>query len=255
MNLIFRKIIAFLRRDMILQYSYRFAFFLNLGVIVFGVAAYYFLSILFDSAQIPQFREYGSGYFSFVLIGISCFNYMNVALSTFSNSIRQAQVNGTLEAMILTRTNLTSIVIFSSLWAFLYTLIQMVLYILIGWGCFDFDISRLNLSASCVMLMVIALSFSPLGILSASFILAFKRGDPIFYAISGISALLGGGFLSCVRIAGCITIHFSIFADHRCHRWLKKVDCLWLQRSPTGTGNWQTPIDHRGVISSGAFFL
>lgn len=190
--LLLRKILAFLRRDLLLQFSYRFAMVVNLVVVVFGVAAYYFLSRLFNIADFPEFRMYGSGYFSFILIGIACYSYMNVALGTFSSSLRQAQTSGTLEAMMLTRTSLTSIMIFSSLWAFIYTIVQLVLYILVGWGLFGFDLSRIDLSSSILMLLLIAVSFSPLAILSASFILAFKRGDPIFFVISGLSALLGG---------------------------------------------------------------
>jgi len=103
-NRFLTKIQAFLRRDFIIHFSYRFAFMMNVAGILTGVAAYYFLAILFNEADLEQFRAYGSGYFSFILIGIACFNYMNVALGTFSGSIRQAQISGTLEAMILTKT-------------------------------------------------------------------------------------------------------------------------------------------------------
>lgn len=186
------KALAFVRRDMILQTSYRFAFVMNVLVVIFGVSAYYFLSRMVSEVNLPVFTTYGSGYFSFVLIGIACYHYMSIALGTFAGSIRQAQLFGTLEAMMMTRTSLTGIVLFSGLWAFLSTLGQLILYLGVGWILFGLDLSRFQLLSTVVMLLAIALSFSPLGILAASFVLAFKRGDPVFLAITGLSSLLGG---------------------------------------------------------------
>jgi len=60
------------------------------------------------------------------------------------------------------------------------------------------------------MLLFIASSFCPLGILSASFILVYKKGDPIFLIISGMSALLGGVYYP-----------ISVLPD-----WLQKVSMM-----------------------------
>ncbi len=49
-----------------------------------------------------------------------------------------------------------------------------------------------ELFISLIVLFLTVVSFSGLGIIAASFIMIFKRGDPVTWAFAGISSLLGG---------------------------------------------------------------
>jgi ABC-2 type transport system permease protein len=54
--------------------------------------------------------------------------------------------------------------------------------------------SDANLFAAMIILILTIICFSGLGIISASFIMIFKRGDPVNWVFGSVSALLGGVF-------------------------------------------------------------
>jgi ABC-2 type transport system permease protein len=182
----------FLRRDFRTQMSYRLSFVLQLFGILFSIASFYFVSQVFGLQASPYLEAYGGDYFSFVLIGIAFVGYQGVALHTFSGVIQSAQTMGTLEAMLTTPTRLSTILLGSSAWNFIFTSIRVVLYLLAGVLFFGAKFGEANFLSALVVLALTVISLSGIGILSASFIMAFKRGSPINFLVGSFSTLLGG---------------------------------------------------------------
>jgi ABC-2 type transport system permease protein len=183
---------AFLKRDVSLAVSYRLSFLLQIFSIFFSVASFYFLSRLFGSALVPQLEQYGGDYFSFVLIGLAFSGYLSLSLSSFASSIREGQTTGTLEIMLLSPTRLNSILVSSSLWPYLFTTINVILYLILGILIFGFNVSQANFLTAVVVLFLSIASFSGIGILSAAVVLVIKKGDPIAWVFGGLSSLLAG---------------------------------------------------------------
>jgi ABC-2 type transport system permease protein len=183
---------SFLKRDISIALSYRLSFILQIGGILFNVASFYFLSRLFSSAMVPQLQEYGGDYFSFVLIGLAFSGYLGLSLSSFASSIREGQMTGTLEIMLLSPTRLSSILLSSSLWPYLLTTINVIFYLVLGALVFGFNISHANIITAIVILILSVASFSGIGILSAAVVLVIKKGDPIAWIFGGVSSLLAG---------------------------------------------------------------
>jgi ABC-2 type transport system permease protein len=183
---------AFLKRDFSIALSYRIAFVLQILGIFFGVASFYFLSRLFGAALVPQLEQYGGDYFSFVLIGLAFNGYLGLSLSSFASSIREGQMTGTLEIMLLSPTRLSAILFSSSLWDYLLTTINVVVYLVVGSLVFGFDVSQANFLTAFVVLILSVASFSGIGILSAAIVLVVKKGDPIAWIFGGVSTLLAG---------------------------------------------------------------
>jgi len=188
----FRKPLLFLRRDLKTQMRYRLSFVLQLLGILFSSATFYFVAQLFGSGVGPDLSGYEGGYFSFVLIGIAFAGYQSVALYSFSSVVRSAQVTGTLETMLVTPTRLSTILLSSCLWNFTFTSLRVVLYLLAGVALFGVDLRQANLLAALIVLGLTILALSGIGILSACFIMVFKRGSPINFLIGSLSTLLGG---------------------------------------------------------------
>ncbi|MEK6693357.1 MAG: ABC transporter permease [Nitrospirota bacterium] len=186
------KVIAFLRRDFKTELSYRFSFLLNLAGISFSVIMFYYISKLFGKAASPYLEDYGGDYFSFVIIGIAFSGYLSVSLHSFSGAIREGQMLGTLEAMMVTPTGIPAIILFSGLWSFISTTVEVIIYLLAGVIIFGLDLGKANILSAITVMILTILSFSPLGVISASFIMAFKRGDPIAFLFGSASSLLGG---------------------------------------------------------------
>ncbi len=186
------KVWAFLRRDWHIEASYRLAFLLQFLGIFFSVFLFYYLSQLIHAEDIPSLQAYGGDYFAFVLIGIAFSGYFGVGLSSFARNIRAAQTTGTLEAMLLTPTRLSTIILSSCLWDYLLTTLRMVIYLALGVLAFDIRIGGGNYGVALLTLLLSVITFSSLGIIAASFIIVLKRGDPVTWLFSTVASLLGG---------------------------------------------------------------
>jgi ABC-2 type transport system permease protein len=187
-----KKAMAFLKKDLLNELSYKFAFAMQIFGIFLSVTMFYFLSLLFGNTSLPSLAQYGGNYFAFVLIGIAFSSYMGTSLNSMSNKIREGQIIGTLEALLSTQTGLTTIIVSSSLYSFLFTSFQVVVYLVIGVFIYQLDLSQANYLGGIIILLVSILAFSGFGIISASFIMIFKRGNPVASIFSGLSWLLGG---------------------------------------------------------------
>lgn len=189
-----RKPIAILKKEFLMATSYRFDFILRIFGIWFSLLVYYFLAKLINPAVSNDLLPYGGNYFSFVIIGTAFSNYLNVGLDSFSNSIREAQLMGTLEAVLVTRTRFTTILIYQALWNFLLASFHVVIYLAFGFIFFKVQLTNPNYFATIVILLLTVLAFSALGIISGSFILIFKKGTPINWVFYNFSRFLGGVF-------------------------------------------------------------
>jgi ABC-2 type transport system permease protein len=185
-----RKAYAFLRRDFFIEASYRLNFLLSLASVVFAVAIFYFMGKIVDPAAV---QDTADDYFSFVLVGIALAMYLRTGLGSFAESVREEQLMGTLEAMMSTPTSLTTIILSSSIWRFLFTSVSVLAFLVVG-AFFGVSFAGANILAALLLLVLTIASYAALGIVSASFIIVFKRGDPINWAVSSLSILLGGVF-------------------------------------------------------------
>jgi len=185
---------AFIKRDFSQAISYRFSFMLQIGGVFFSVAIFYFLSELFGGAVAPQLEAYGGNYFSFVLIGLAFTGFLGLSLSSFAASIREGQVMGTLEIMLLSPTRLSAILISSSLWGYLLTIFRVALYLVVGAFIFGADLGGANVGAALLIMILAIASFTGFGVLSAALVLIVKKGDPVAIILNGASSLLAGVF-------------------------------------------------------------
>ena len=181
----------FLRRDFLTQISYRSAFVLSFVGIFFRAFTFFFISKLIEPAAGSLPAEVGDAYFPFVLLGIAFNSYFGTGLNAFARSIRQAQTTGTLEAMLVTPAPLPAIVLGSAAWSYLFTTLQVAVYLVLGL-LLGVDFSQANWGLALLGLLVGLVSFAAIGIIAAGIIMIIKRGDPVTSLISSLSALLGG---------------------------------------------------------------
>ncbi|MEW5806782.1 MAG: ABC transporter permease [Acidobacteriota bacterium] len=183
------KIWAFIKRDFLTEVSYRAAFLVQMAGIIFSILVWYFISKIVP----PDIAELkGLDYFSWVLIGIAFTSYLNTALNSFARKIRSEQLTGTLEAMLVTPTRTPMVIFSSATWEFIFSSFRVVVYLALGTFLFNVQVHMESLLAFCIVLLLTILSFSGIGILSASFILYFKKGDPINFFITSVMTLFGG---------------------------------------------------------------
>lgn len=188
---LFRLLAAFFSRDFHTQTSYRAAFALSFVGIFFRAAIFYFISRFIGDGVASDLANYGGNYFSFVLIGLAFNLYFGLGLTAFAGAIREAQTTGTLEAMMMTPTPVSLMVVGSAVWSYAFTTFRVIIYLLIG-VALGVNLGRANWPLALVGLLLSVMAFASIGIIAASIIMVIKRGDPITTIVSHLSALVGG---------------------------------------------------------------
>ena len=187
-----QKVFAFVKRDFLSESSYKLAFVMEFIKMFMYLVVFFFISKMLGNFGAPNLKPYGGNYFAFVLIGIAFFGYLDISMKGLSSVIRQGQTQGTLEALLVTQTSIPCIIVSSILYPFIKATINVVMYLFLGALIFGVKIGNANIISSLTILFLSVTSFSGLGILSASFIMVFKQGDPIGWLIGAGSSLLGG---------------------------------------------------------------
>ncbi len=188
----FRRALAFIKKDFLIEASYKLAFILGIFSILVTVAGYFFIDKLFGHRIVSHLEEFGVNYFSYVLLSMAFFSYVGVGLGSFATRIRSEQMQGTLEAILLTPTEVPTILFSMALFNLLFATFNMLVYIGLGIFLFKINFSNVNMVSAFVVLLLTISSFSGLGILSASFVMVFKRGNPVGWAINIFEGLIGG---------------------------------------------------------------
>lgn len=186
MLMILYKAWAFFKRDLFNDLSYKFAFAFQAVDVLVGVGSYYFLARVIGKGAFQGYEP-----FAFILIGMAVNGAMGTALSCYAYSIRGSQPLGTLKMVLATPTSPAGFVLFSSIYPLVRSALDGLIYLL-GGLFLGLSLARMNVLAGLIVFVLAELAFSSIGILSATFTLVFKRGDPFLWLFSGLSMLIGG---------------------------------------------------------------
>jgi ABC-2 type transport system permease protein len=205
--LLLRRVRAFVVRDFQLAVSYRLEFFLRILTILFVVTTFYFISKIYSGSETP-FSQWRNPLAAWIT-GLAVLNYFMTGFSSLANAIRSEQMQGTLESVLLSPISVATVVTASSAWDFALVTFHSSLYLFFGWLFFDVHFQGSFLLA-LLFLILTTLVLACLGILSASFAMVFKRGDPfgvllgtgaaLFSGVFFPTQLLGSGFTTISRI-------------------------------------------------------
>jgi ABC-2 type transport system permease protein len=186
-----RKMGSFLHRDLIDAASYKLSFIFSVVGILMSSATFYFISRLIAPGT-ASLAAYGGDYFSFALIGIAFSGPLGVFQEGLPQVVRSAQVSGTLEALLVTRTSMPVILFGSSLYPLVFALLRTAVQIALAVVVFGMRMGHVNAPAFLLVLILTAVCFVSLGMLSASFLLVYKLGNPVSWLFGSVSGLLGG---------------------------------------------------------------
>ena len=186
-----RKIYWFFLRDVAIARSYRVLFVFEMLQTLLGVAAFYYLSRFIEVPSLENAHASG-GYFAFAVVGFAFFDYLTVALNAFDQSLEEARRNGTLEYLLVTQTSLPVILAGSAIYPFLILSVRTIVYL--GWAAllFNFPLTQANWPGALLVLIASIFAFTGLGVLSASYSLLFKRGNPAKWLFVGVAGLVSG---------------------------------------------------------------
>lgn len=214
-----KQLAAFLKKDFLAESSYKISFIFNVFGVLVSVLSYFFIDKLFGRTMVGHLEEFSVNYFSYVLLSMAFFSYIGVGIGSFSSRIQSEQIQGTLEAILLTPAKISIILLSMALWNLIFATFDLAIYITLGVYLFKLDFTQINVLSTVVILVLTIFSFSGLGILSASFVIILKRGNPFGWLINNLEGLLGGVYFPVTvlppwlqLIARCFPITYAIRA-------------------------------------------
>ena len=188
--LFLRRLRAFVIRDYRLAVSYRVDFVMRILSVLIMVISFYFVSRLLVGQVNSAFPEWENPFLTW-LTGFPFLSYFLTGFSSLANAIREEQKQGTLESVLITPINIPTLIVCSSAWDLVQVTITSFCYFFFGWIFFDAHFKGSFLLA-ILFLVVTTMVLGCLGILSASFAMVFKRGDPFAILLGTGSALFSG---------------------------------------------------------------
>jgi ABC-2 type transport system permease protein len=204
-------LLSFLKKDFQNAISYKLQFISSLFAILFGTFIFFTFSKLFENANSPLLQEYNNNYFAFSLIGLALTDFTFYIAKSINQEIRNGQLNGTFEELILASKNHIFILISIVSYPVVYGLLRLLFFLLIGIFIFNLEIEIVKGYAYIPLILVLTiLSYLGIALISASYTIIFKSGDPfnsLFFTISGIF----GGVIYPVKALPEISIFISNF--------------------------------------------
>jgi len=182
---------AFIRRDLREALTYKFSFLSSLVGILLSSATFYFVAKLVPSST-PSLASFGGDYFSFAVVGVAFAGLLGMFQEGLASVVRGAQLSGTLEALLVTPVPVPAILFGSSLYALLFQVFRTVLHLGVALAFFGLALGRINAAGVLAVGALTVLCFLSVGVLSASFILVYKTGNPFSWILGTVSGLLGG---------------------------------------------------------------
>jgi len=201
-----RKIIALLKKDFLVESSYKVAFLFNIFSVVATILTYFFIDKLFGHKISPYLQEFGVNYFAYVLLSLAFFSYIGVGIGSFAARIRSEQLQGTLEPLLLSPTKISVILIAMWLWNLIFASFDVLIYVASGYLLFGINFASCNIPSTSITLILTIITFSSLGIISASFIIVFKKGNPIAWVLNTLEGLLGGVYFPVSVLPGFLKV-------------------------------------------------
>ena len=196
MNDFLIKFLAFFQKDLKIAFTYKFNILMQIFAILFFLSLFFY-AFIGSTLSDDDFSARNQYYEFFkILIGIALIDFMFSSMSVFSREIRLAQTHGTLEALILTRTSILTILLSSYALTFVRAIFRILIYILIGKIIFGVEISYLDIPILFSLLIYSSIPFIGIGLIAASFIILFKVGNIINFLVGITSIFFSGIFFS-----------------------------------------------------------
>jgi ABC-2 type transport system permease protein len=187
-----RKLSAFVRRDFLVQWSYRLSFLTSFVGLFGGALIFYFIGQMVDPTTIPTVGGKQVSYLEFAVVGMTLGGFVHLGLERVSAALRNEQLMGTLESLLTTPTSSQTIQIGSILFDLIFIPLRMCLLLLMLGLVFGLGLDIGGVPEALVLLVFFMPFVWGLGILAAAITLTFRRGaGMVGLAIAGLTLISG----------------------------------------------------------------
>ncbi|MEU5940866.1 ABC transporter permease [Micromonospora sp. NPDC047548] len=180
---------GYIRIDLVEERMFPAASLLRYLAVVFPVLLYYFQS---------AFLDMGGQLFSVMLIGTAVTAGLQEALTGLTNRLQYAQERGTLETYLVEPVPWALIPLAMNIWRSVTGGILACIMVGVGWAL-GAPIEARSIPLALLVLFLGIVACNAVGTLAASFLVLFKRGEPVI-ALYGLAAGVLGGALFPVSV-------------------------------------------------------
>ena len=198
------KFLAFLRRDLLVAWSYRLSFLSDLISLAALTVVFHFIGMMVDESRLPTYSGTEVTYLEFAVVGLALGLFIQLALTRVAQAIRTEQLMGTLESLLLTPTSLATIQVGSIAFDLVYMPLRTAVFlggVSLAFGL-HFTVDGL-LPALAVVACFIPFVWG-LGVASAGVILTFRRGSGLVTTAMMGLALVSGVYFPIDLLPGWI---------------------------------------------------
>jgi ABC-2 type transport system permease protein len=197
-----RKLLAFLRRDFLIAWSYRTSFVADIVGLGFALISFYFVGLMIDPTVIPEYGGERATYMEFVAIGLLFGVFVSIGLGRIATALRTEQMTGTLESVLVTPTTPFVIQLGSICYELLYLPIRTALLFGLIAVAFGVHVQPEGLPAAALVFLAFLPFVWGLGILSAAAALTLRRGAGGVGLAVGVMTLFSGAYFPAHLLPG-----------------------------------------------------
>ena len=184
-----RRTAAFVLRDLRVARSYRAAL---IGQVVGTLLFLASFAVVAPVIRDDFADEYGAGYIAFAAVGIAVTGALLSALQAFSESVREAQLEGTLEAILMAPARREVVLASMGTYPLLAGVVAAgltlgVAAVAVG----GFDVHPVSLALTMIVSLA---AFAVLGLLAGAVVLVAKRGNPLATLLGMVGAVTAGAY-------------------------------------------------------------
>jgi len=187
-------VLAIARRDLATELTYRFKILVQAVLLFVWAGMFLYLARVFRHDD-PELEAalFGNPY-EFLLIGLAALEISRLCMTHMGRALREEQLLGTLEPLFATGRSPLLIVASSLVWPLASSLLTMVVALFFATELLGADFSRANWPAVAAATALGCVVVGGLGLVSAGFVHAFKRGDPVATVVNLAGLVVAGAY-------------------------------------------------------------
>lgn len=196
------KIPAFFRRDLITLWSYRASFVSDWVNLFVQVLLFYYIGRLVPADSLPEFDGQPVSYLEYVTVAIVVTSFMSASLSRLVTSIRNEQLLGTLESLLITPTAPVTIQLGSVSYDLLYVPLRAGVFLGLVTGFLGVNLNMAGFLPFALIMAVFLPFLWGLGVASAAIVLATRHGGQSLGIGVQLLTLLSGAYFPTTYLPG-----------------------------------------------------
>lgn len=175
--------------------SYRLGMVISIAALVVSFVPLYFIAGALQPVVAESIRNEGGEYFGFLIVGMSATALFTSAVGAVPSALAANIGNGTLEALLVTRTPLYQLLVGMIGYGILWNGLRAVL-LLVGAALIGVHVAWAAAPAALIVIGLLVVAYAAIGLVAAALILVFRTAGPLISAVVAASGLLGGVYYS-----------------------------------------------------------